>query len=113
MIERINQIQNSWTAREYPELESMSRIDVFNRLGGSGSRYYKARAPRRQMSFLQRKIVQAMADKLPPSFDWRNNGGVNYVSPVRDQGTRSVCCIILTTVILCYHKAPCPLPKSL
>ena len=30
--------------------------------------------------------IKDEADKLPENFDWRNVDGVNYISPVRDQG---------------------------
>ena len=30
--------------------------------------------------------TRKLADALPPTFDWRNVNGVNFVSPVRNQG---------------------------
>lgn len=32
-----------------------------------------------------REVYEAAA-KLPDNFDWRNVDGVNYVSPIRNQG---------------------------
>jgi len=37
---------------------------------------------------LKSKLI---ADDLPDSFDWRNVSGVNYVSPIRNQGSCGSC----------------------
>ncbi|GFS44135.1 dipeptidyl peptidase 1, partial [Trichonephila inaurata madagascariensis] len=34
---------------------------------------------------------KALFDSLPQEFDWRNVSGVNYVSPIRDQGGCGSC----------------------
>ncbi len=41
MIEKINQVQSSWKAVSYPELETMTRNQVLQRLGGPASKFHK------------------------------------------------------------------------
>ena len=35
--------------------------------------------------------VAIAASSLPDSFDWRNVSGINYVSPIRNQGSCGSC----------------------
>lgn len=35
--------------------------------------------------------IRKLADAMPTSFDWRNVNGVNYVSPIRNQGSCGSC----------------------
>ena len=44
----------------------------------------------------------SVAKRLPRFFDWRNVGGVNYVSPVRNQGTCGSCYVFSS---LAMHEA--------
>ena len=41
-------------------------------------------------AFPKRETLKA-ANKLPSNFDWRNVDGINYVSPVRNQGNSMAC----------------------
>ena len=36
-------------------------------------------------------IVVIVTRPLPSSFDWRNKDGVNYISPIRNQGSCGSC----------------------
>ncbi|XP_042905830.1 dipeptidyl peptidase 1 [Parasteatoda tepidariorum] len=83
-VHAINSIQNSWTATVYPELDGMSLTSYFRRLGGVKSRIHKSPS-------LRSPKVWPMFQDLPEEFDWRNVSGVNYVSPVRNQGGCGSC----------------------
>lgn len=85
-VNKINSVQKSWTATVYPELDKMPFEDIVRRSGGRKSRIH---SPPRPAPVHPR--YQKMLSELPDEFDWRNVSGVNYVSPVRNQGSCGSC----------------------
>lgn len=86
-IDEINSKQSLWQATHYPEVSQMTLHDRFWRAGGVpkyGRPHFPSTAP-------VSEEVQKVADQLPDSFDWSNVNGVNYVSPVRNQGQCGSC----------------------
>ncbi|CAF0785362.1 unnamed protein product [Brachionus calyciflorus] len=85
-IEKINSIQSSWTATHYDFLNEMKISDLIKMAGGKKSNIISRPKP----SPID-KETQILASKLPDEFDWRNVSGVNYISPIRNQGSCGSC----------------------
>ena len=86
-VDEINSKAKLWHAVHYPELEGMRLGDRLRRGGGIPT-YGKFKFP---SSNLGNEETILAAKDLPVSFDWRNVNGVNYVSPVRNQGGCGSC----------------------
>lgn len=94
-ISNINEHQNSWVAGPYAEMEGMTHEELLSRRGGRGSHVMSPPSPA-----ISSKRVQNLADRLPKSFDWRKQNGVNYVSPIRNQGTCGSCYAFSSTAMI-------------
>ncbi|TNN32369.1 Dipeptidyl peptidase 1 [Liparis tanakae] len=85
-IDAINGAQSSWRAARYEEQEGLSLEQLQRRAGGPASHI-----PRRVHPAPVRADVAKMAAALPEHWDWRNVDGVNFISPVRNQGSCGSC----------------------
>ncbi|KAK3608345.1 hypothetical protein CHS0354_030800 [Potamilus streckersoni] len=85
-IHQINQQQKSWQATRYLQFEKMRIEDMIKMKGGRKSTIASIPKPAPVTPEVSR-----MADTLPDNFDWRNYYGINYVSPIRNQGNCGSC----------------------
>eukprot|EP01027_Heterolobosea_sp_BB2_P018650 GEZU01026242.1.p1 GENE.GEZU01026242.1~~GEZU01026242.1.p1 ORF type:complete len:461 (-),score=134.83 GEZU01026242.1:970-2352(-) len=92
-IAEINRVQKFWTATAYPHYEERTIRDML-RIAGSNNRMV---LPKKNKAA---KTTQRVNLALPESFDWRNVNGVNYVSPIRDQGICGSCYAFGTLAML-------------
>lgn len=86
LITVINNVQSSWTARHYEMFEDMTVDEVIAMAGGRALRYSPFPKPSAPTELLLKQV-----SALPAEWDWRSVNGVNYVSPVRNQGKCGSC----------------------
>uniref|UniRef100_A0A8C4N5A2 Dipeptidyl peptidase 1 n=1 Tax=Eptatretus burgeri TaxID=7764 RepID=A0A8C4N5A2_EPTBU len=86
IVNAINRIQTKWKARQYPEYHDKPLEMLEKRAGGSLSRLLTP--PQSAPVTLD---VKRLASSLPKTWDWRDVNGMNFVSPIRDQGGCGSC----------------------
>lgn len=85
-IKAINSAQSSWKAAPYRDHETYTLQELTHRAGGPSSHI-----PRRVRPAPVTVENARLAAALPERWDWRDIGGVNYLSPVRNQAACGSC----------------------
>lgn len=84
-INAINSNQTHWKATSYKMFQGRRMTEIIRMAGGKRSaRTFPKCAP------VTKEHLQ-LASTLPKQFDWRDRDGVNFVSPVRNQGSCGSC----------------------
>jgi cathepsin C len=89
-LAKVNAAQSLFTVKHYPEYDGMS-IGELERMRGLVVEDGDV-APLEEIAPSNSLHAPRLAAKdVPASFDWRNVSGVNFVSPVRSQGSCGSC----------------------
>jgi len=86
LVEDINRSTKLWKAAVYPHFENMDVEDMIRMAGGRKSTIPNKPSPAK---VTREQAIEAAS--LPDNFDWRDVDGVNYVSPIRNQGSCGSC----------------------
>lgn len=94
-VELVNNLQNSWTAKVHEPFRGKTLNEMMTIRGGHRNRQFR-NPPPAPVTEEQKKLAR----NLPEEFDWRNVSGVNYVSPIRDQGGCGSCYAFASMALL-------------
>ncbi|XP_039257750.2 dipeptidyl peptidase 1-like [Styela clava] len=86
-IYELNKVQSSWEAGRYEQFEKLTHRDLLRMAGHSQGKISVPKLPKKELD----AETKSKFKDLPDSYDWRNVGGVDYVSPIRNQGQCGSC----------------------
>lgn len=92
-VAAINSVQNLWTAKVYPEMHGQNLAHLQQRAGTIKQEGQVSGFQSYVEGIKVADIPEVDLDEIPAEYDWRNVSGVNYVSPVRNQGGCGSCYI--------------------